>query len=337
MRQTDWHELFLLSLQNICSSEPEFFEFGMCFHRLLSDCIPGSPPDDPSEFRYQPVSLEDAESLVLDPDSKSFISIHAASIDALIQVLVSRSHPSNTPTFRTFFFMWYCLKPLKITSDYLLRCLTFELELALREQRSPDVIHIVGLLLTWIEDYVEDFGAYLLSRLVDLCIKWRPLFLALCSFDFSSRIMFQLYRKLAGVFKQLKQEIDSRHFAPKVPEKKEQEVVKAVQNEAASPTSDASQLLAMALAVAVGEVQKSAAPQEVDDVTLALTNLSSVPSSAAIEAANNAIDRVGECTCILLELDPKDIASILTQCYFDTFYNIPPREFAKKLLGERGA
>ncbi len=226
--------------------------------------------------------------------------------------------------------MWYCLKPLKISAHQLLECFVFELELAFEQRTLPLVIHVVGLLLKWIEDYVEDFGADLLSKLVDLCHKWRPLFLSLCSFDFSSQILFQLYRKLAWVLKDLKREIDSRHFTPLEPESIDQEdVEEAGQNEPA----DASRLLAMALAVAVSEAPKSAASQD-DEVARAIIALSKAPTSSDIAAASNALDQPGLCTCILLELGPQEIANILTKSFFDTFCNIPPRDFARKALGE---
>jgi hypothetical protein len=329
--QDEWRELFLLNLQNFCSAEPDFVEFGGVYHRLLSDNIPSSLQIQPTEFRYQPVALDKAESLVLDPDSKALVSIHAASVDALITVLVTRSHPSNTPIFKTFFFMWYCLKPLKISAQQLLRCLVLELETALSEQKANDVIHIVGLFLKWLEDYVEDFSADLLSNLVDLCSKWRPSFISLCSFDFSNQILFQLYRKLAGVLKDLKKAIDSRHFCPREPEKADEEdAEEAVQNEPA----DASRLLAMALAVAVSEAPKAAAEQELDDVSKAMATLEKEPTSSEISEATNAFDQAGLCTCILLGLGAEEIANILTKIFFDTFCNIPPRDFARKALGE---
>jgi hypothetical protein len=318
-----------MNLQNMCSTEPEYVEFGRILHRLLSRSIPGSPNTELTESSYQPAALS-PDSLVLDPDPKSLLSIHAGSVPALIQVLVSRSHPSNTPTFRTFFFMWYCLKPLKISAEQLLKSLGYELEAALSQKRLQDVIHIVGLFLKWLEDYVEDFTANLLSNLVDLCDKWRPLFRDTFSFDFSNQILFQLYRKLAAVLKNLKLEIDSRHFSPKVLEHVEQESHdEAVEDEPA----DASRLLAMALAVAVSETPKTAAPQD-EQVSQALLTLSVVPTSLEIAAANNAIDRAGLCTCILIELGAREIATTLTKVFFDTFYNIPPRDFARKALGE---
>ncbi len=320
-----------MNLQNICSNEADFVEFGKCYHRLLSDNIPSSSHKDPVEFSYQRVELENTDSLVFDPDAKSLLSIHAATCDALIQVLVSRSHPSNTPTFKTFFFMWYCLKPLKISAQYLLNCLVFEIELALGERRLPDVIHVVGLILKWLEDYVEDFTARLLSSLLDLCNKWRPMFESLCSFDFSTRILFQLYRKLAWVLQDLKEKIDSRHFTPKTSEKSIQDAADEVVNE---PAADASRLLAMALAVAVAEAPKAAASNELDEVSQALVSLSAVPSASEIDAAINAFDKAGLCTCILLELGAQEIANILTKTYFGTFCRIPPRDFARKVLGE---
>jgi hypothetical protein len=330
--QNDWRELFLLNLQNICSTESEFIEFGNIQHRLLSNSIPNSMQTDKFiDFRFQRVALDSAESLVLDSDVKSLVSIQGGTVNALVSVLLSRSHPSNTPMFKTFFFMWYCLKPLKISAEQLLACFVFELESAIEQRMLPHVIHVVGLILKWMEDYIEDFGADLLSKLVDLCQKWKPLFLSLCSFDFSSQILFQLYRKSAWVLKDLKREIDSRHFTPLEPESVEQEDTEdAGQNEPA----DASRLLAMALAVAVSEAPKSAASQELDEVARAIIALSTVPTSADIAAASNAIDQPGLCTCILLELGPEQIANILTKSFFDTFCNIPPRDFARKALGE---
>ena len=330
-RQDDWRELFLLNLQNICSNEPAFVEFGRCYHRLLSDSIPTSLQVDLVDFHYQRFELEHSELLVLDPDAKSLVSIYAASCDALIQVLVSRSHPSNTPIFKTFFFMWYCLKPLKISTQYLLKCLVLELELALRDRRLPDVIHVVGLILKWMEDYVEDFSARLLSNLLDLCNTWRPMFESLCSFDFSTQILFQLYRKLSWVLQGLKQAIDSRHISIVITEQTKQEAKEeSVQNEPA----DASRLLAMALAVAVSEAPKTAASDELSDVELALLVLKATPSISEIEAATNAFDKPGLCTCILFELGAPEIAKILTKSYFLAFCRIPPREFARKALGE---
>jgi hypothetical protein len=158
-QQGEWRELYLLNLQIFCSLEPEFIEFARIYHRLFSDSIPSPLQHKPAEFQYQPADLDNPELLALDSDVKSLVSIHAASVDALIKVIVSRSHPANTPVFKTFLFMWYCLKPLRINAEQLLKCLVFELELALSEQRLVDVIHIVGLFLKWLEDYVEDFDA----------------------------------------------------------------------------------------------------------------------------------------------------------------------------------
>jgi hypothetical protein len=283
------------------------------------------------EFHYQRVELDNSELMVLDPDAKALLPICAASCDALIQVLVSRSHPLNTPIFKTFFFMWYCLKPLKISTQYLLKCLVLELEQAFSDRRLPDVIHVVGLILKWMEDYVEDFSACLLSNLLDLCNKWRPSFESLCSFDFSTQILFQLYRKLSWVLQDLKQAIDSRHISPVLTEQTKKEAVdEAVNNE---PT-DASRLLAMALAVAVSEAPKTTASHQEEEVSLAISALSTTPSASEIEAAMNAFDKPGLCTCILLELGAQEIANILTTVFFRTFCHIPPRDFARKALGE---
>jgi hypothetical protein len=300
-------------------------------HRLLSDSVPSSPQSQPVEFCHQLVALENTESLVIDPDLKSLVNIHAASVDVLIKILLTRSHPSNTPMFKTFFFMWYCLKPLKISAEQLLKILVSELELALREQRLIDVVHIVSLFLKWLEDYVEDFDAKLLSVMVDLCNQWKPLFVSLCSFDFSSQILYQLYRKVARVSKDLKRQIDSRHYAPPqqqdVDEEEEEEVA---QNEPA----DASRLLAMALAVAVSEEPKKANDKEMDEVQRAVQTLETVATSSEIAEATNALDQPSVCTCILLSLGAQEIANILTKVYFDTFCDIPPRDFARKALGE---
>lgn len=331
LQQGEWRELYLLNLQNFCSSEPKFIEFAKIYHRLLSDSIPSSLQYEPAEFQYQSAALDNPELLVLDSDVKSLVVIHAASVDALIKVLVSRLNPANTPIFKTFFFMWYCLKPLRISAEQLLKCLVFELELALSEQKLIDVIHIVGLFMKWLEDYVEDFDARLLSNLVDYCNKWRPLFASLCSFSFSNQILFQLYRKVAWVLKDLKQEVDSRHFCPRESEAIDQDdPEEIVQNEPA----DASRLLAMALAVAVSEAPKTASSQELDEVSRAVITLSSIPLSSDIADATNAFDQAGLCTCILLELGAQEIANILTKVFFNTFCNIPPRDFARKALGE---
>ncbi len=143
--------------------------------------------------------------------------------------------------------------------------------------------------------------------------------------------MFQLYRKVASVLEDLKQEVDFRHFSPRESEEIEHEdPEEIVQNELA----DASRLLAMALAVAVSEAPKAASSPELDEVFRAVFTLLSKPMSSDIADAKNAFDQPGLCTCILLELGAQQIANILAKVYFDTFCNIPPRDFARKALGE---